>query len=128
MPVTVLSDDDLDARIAELGLGKEGGVEDKASGETVQLTPIERAKKEAAKIGSTAIGGVASAAITALNAIEQPIDEEEWQKAQGAKKPEKDDTKDKSMMDAGVLGVIVPVLLVGGGLGFWAIASENAWF
>lgn len=130
VPVTVLSDDDLDARIAELGLGKEGGVEDKASGETVQVScatsatamknPVlnlcmvrlayaDRAREKggrqgsvcpvvlrvgsamfgteiacaAAKIGSTAIGGVASAAITALNAIEQPIDEEEWQKAQG---------------------------------------------
>jgi hypothetical protein len=32
VPSTVLSDDDLNARIAELGLGKEGGVEDKSTG------------------------------------------------------------------------------------------------
>ena len=36
MPDTVLSDDDLDARIAALGLGKEGGVEDKSTGVRVR--------------------------------------------------------------------------------------------
>lgn len=32
VPDTVLSDEDLDARIAAMGLGQEGGVEDKSTG------------------------------------------------------------------------------------------------
>jgi len=36
-PVTTLSEDDLDARIAALGLGGENGVEDKSTGERSSL-------------------------------------------------------------------------------------------
>jgi hypothetical protein len=58
----VLSDLDLDARIAQLGLGKEGGVEDKSTGEdpNEMLRPMERVQKEAVKIGTTAIGTTVS--------------------------------------------------------------------
>ena len=58
----VLSDLDLDARIAQLGLGKEGGVADKSTGEdpNEMLRPMERVQKEAVKIGTTAIGTTVS--------------------------------------------------------------------
>ena len=48
VPDTVLSDSDLDARIAALGLGTEGGVEDKSTCEDPmeKLRPIERVQKE----------------------------------------------------------------------------------
>lgn len=42
VPDTVLSDDDLDARIAALGLGQEGGVEDKSTGVRVRANSHTR--------------------------------------------------------------------------------------
>ena len=65
VPDTVLSAEDLDARIAELGLGQAGGVEDKSTGEDPQelLRPMERVQKEAVKLGTTAIGSTVSGVI-----------------------------------------------------------------
>jgi len=53
VPDTVLSNTDLDARIAALGLGTEGGVEDKSTGEdpSEKLRPMARVQKEAVKLG-----------------------------------------------------------------------------
>merc|ERR1719199_1481525 len=119
---STLSDDDLTARIAELGLGGEGGVEDKSSGESADadLRPIERAQKQAAAIGAAAIGGAANAAITALNAIEQPIAEEEWKK----RKEEEDKepapkTGERTMISEGGLVVVAPVLFLGVAFALW---------
>jgi hypothetical protein len=62
---SVLSDEDLDARIAAMGLGKEGGVADKSTGEDPMATlrPMERVQKEAVKLGTTAIGTTVSGVI-----------------------------------------------------------------
>jgi len=129
---TVMSDEDLDARIKSLGLGEESGVEDKSSGEEEQLTPMQQAQKQAVKVGTTIIGGAASGAISVLNQIEQPIEEDEWKKIQGTQEkglqPAPDQPEEKTMINAGGLAVVVPVALVGGALAFWAVASENDWF
>jgi hypothetical protein len=96
---SVLSDDELEARIAAVGLDRV----DTTIKEDENLTPIEQAMKKSATIGKTAIATAASSAISVLNKLEkvpshslpcfisicrcyiftctralQPIDEEEW--------------------------------------------------
>ncbi|EKX55441.1 hypothetical protein GUITHDRAFT_160465 [Guillardia theta CCMP2712] len=123
---STLSDEELESRIASLGLGKEGGVEDKSTGEEQVLTPMERAQKETIKIGTTAIAATANTAISLLNKMEQPIDEEQWKSMQGKDKQEV--KEDSEFVNQGGVFVVLPVILAGGGLLFWAVASENSWF
>ena len=82
VPDTVLSDDDLDARIAALGLGTEEGVADKSTGEDPMesMQTMDRVRKQAGDIGMKAVGNVASAAINVLNTLEEPISEEDYAK------------------------------------------------
>uniref|UniRef100_A0A7S0HQU5 Uncharacterized protein n=1 Tax=Hanusia phi TaxID=3032 RepID=A0A7S0HQU5_9CRYP len=124
---STLSDDELESRIAALGLGKEGGVEDKSSGEEVVLTPMERAQKETIKLGTSAIAATANTAISLLNKVEKPIDEEDWKTLQGKEKPEVVKEESEFVNKGGVF-VVLPIIVAGGGLLFWAVASENAWF
>jgi hypothetical protein len=132
VPSTVLSDDDLNARIAELGLGKEGGVEDKSTGEdpTETMRPMERVQKEAVKIGTTAIGSTFNAAINVLNTIEAPISEEEYAKLQADKEKDKQPMaeEERTMINQGGLAVVLPVALVGAAFVLWGLGGELGWF
>ena len=69
---TVLSDDELEARIRAAGLDRA-----EPSSEPENLTAIEQAMKQSSKIGKTAIASAASSAISVLNKIEKvTIDKE----------------------------------------------------
>jgi len=131
VPDTVLSDDDLDARIAALGLGQEGGVEDKSTGEdpNEQLRPMERVQKEAVKIGTTAIGSTVSSVINVLNTIEEPISEEDYLKLKGEeKKKEPMAEEERTMINQGGLAVVLPVAFVGGLFALWGLGGDLGWF
>ncbi len=66
---SVLSDDELEARIAAAGLDRI----DTTIKEAENLTPIEQAMKKSATLGKTAIATAASSAISVLNTLEKVI-------------------------------------------------------
>jgi len=134
-PVTTLSEDDLDARIAALGLGGENGVEDKSTGEEdiKKMSSIENVQEQSVAIGKKAIGLAASGAISLLNTIEQPLPEEDWKKqmeeAKAAKKAAaKKEEEANNMVDAGGVIAVLPVVVISVLLGGYAIASDLALF
>ena len=95
-------------------------------------TEIEIGARETG-IGSgvrrTAIGGAANAAITALNAIEQPIAEEEWKKRkEEADKEPARKTGERTMISEGGLVVVAPVLFLGVAFALWGLGGDLGWF
>ncbi len=64
---TVLSDDELEARIAAAGLDRV----DASIKEAENLTPIQQAMKTSAGLGKTAIATAANSAISVLNKLEK---------------------------------------------------------
>mmetsp|Transcript_56672 Transcript_56672/g.91751 ORF Transcript_56672/g.91751 Transcript_56672/m.91751 type:complete len:213 (+) Transcript_56672:5-643(+) len=131
VPDTVLSNTDLDARIAALGLGTEGGVEDKSTGEdpSEKLRPMARVQKEAVKLGTTAIGSTISGVIGVLNSLEAPISEEDYLARKGVEKEKKPMAEEeRTMINQG--GLVPAGLIAALGLGFiyWGVGGERGWF
>ena len=66
---TILSDEELSARIAAIGLDKQ--LTDLSTGEEEELSPIEQAKLKSARMGKAALAATASSAISVLNTLEK---------------------------------------------------------
>jgi len=136
VPDTVLSDDDLDARIAALGLGTEEGVADKSTGEDPMesMQTMDRVRKQAGDIGMKAVGGVASAAINVLNTLEEPISEEDYAKMMEEKEKNKVDKnmpmpeEERTMINQGGLAVAALPATVGALFMLWGLGGELGWF